>query len=119
MVDFERLYARIRERGVTQKFLCQQAGKGRQYIIDARSGNGSISPEALEIFARTLDTTVDWLTGNSDVKERPHSPVAPDALVDAIIMGRDGKTIRRTYPKEELATLYRLLDLLPHTDEEL
>ena len=117
MVDFERLYARIREKGVTQKFLCQQAGKGRQYIADARSGNGSISPEALEVFARALDTTVAWLEGESGEKERPRP--AEGELVDAIILGRNGKTIRRRYPREEMERLNALLDALPHTDEEL
>lgn len=118
MVDLDRLYARIREKGVTQKFLCDRAGKGRQYIADARSGKGSISAQALRAFADALDTTVEWLSGESDVKERP-APPHQEALVDAIIMGRDGKTIRRKYPKEELDKLYSLLDALPHTDEEL
>lgn len=114
VVDFERLYARIREKGVTQKYLCQRAGKGRQYIADARSGNGSISQAALEEFARALDTTVAWLEGESEEKERPR-----EELVDAIILGRNGKTIRRRYPREEMERLNALLDALPHTDEEL
>ena len=114
MVDFERLYERIREKGVTQKYLCQRAGKGRQYIADARSGHGSISQAALEEFARALDTTVAWLEGESEEKERPRAD-----LVDAIILGRNGKTIRRRYPREEMERLNALLDSLPHTDEEL
>ena len=117
-VDFERLMDRIREKGVTQSFLCSLAGKKRQYISDVRKGHGSISEEALAIFAKALDTTVEWLTGESDQKEVV-KPIPEEVLVDAIIMGRDGGTIRRKYPKEELDTLYRLLDLLPHTDEEL
>ena len=40
-------------------------------------------------------------------------------LVDAIILGRNGKTIRRRYPREEMERLNALLDSLPHTDEEL
>ena len=117
MVDFERLYGRIREKGVTQKYLCQRAGKGRQYIADARSGKGRISPEALEEFARALDTTVAWLEGESQEKERPRG--AEEELVDAIILGRDGKTIRRRYPRQAMEQLNRLLDELPHTDEEI
>ena len=117
-VSFERLSCRIREKGVTQSFLCSLAGKKRQYISDARKGNGSISEEALAIFAKALDTTVEWLSGTGEQKEQI-GVIPEEALVDAIIMGRDGKTIRRKYPKEELSTLYRLLDLLPHTDEEL
>ena len=117
MVDFERLYQRIREKGVTQKFLCERAGKGRQYIADARSGHGRISDEALEEFARALDTTAAWLRGESEEKERPRG--TQEELVDAIILGRNGKTIRRRYPREEMERLNALLDALPHTDEEL
>ena len=116
MVDFDRLYARIREKGFTQKHLCQLAGKGRQYIADARGGNGRISPEALEIFAQALDTTPAWLLGESDNPQRPRPQ---DDLVDAIILGRDGRAIRRRYPREAMEQLNRLLDALPHTDEEL
>lgn len=118
MVKFSRLDARIKEKGVTQKFLCDKAGKGRQYISDARNGNGSISAEALVIFADALDTTVEWLTGESNQKEKPAPPLG-ESLVDAIIMGRDGRTIRRTYPKDQMDLLYKLLDDLPHTDEEI
>ena len=119
VVDFERLYARIKEKGVTQKFLCERAGKGRQYIADARGGNGSISDQALECFAQALDTTAEWLRGESDVKECRRAAPGVEELGDAIIMGRDGKTIRRKYPREEMERLYRLLDELPHTDAEL
>lgn len=118
MVDFDRLFARIREKGVTQKFLCDRAGKGRQYIADARNGKGSISAPALAAFAEALDTTEEWLRGESDQRERSVLTTR-EPLVDAIIMGRDGKTIRRQYPKEAMEKLYQLLDDLPHTDEEL
>ena len=116
MVDFQRLYSRIREKGITQKYLCQLAGKGRQYIADARGGNGTISDEALEVFARALDTTAAWLRGETDDPQRPG---LQDDLVHAIILGRDGRAIRRRYPPEAMAELNRLLDALPHTDEEL
>ena len=74
MVRFDRLEGLIKEQGKTKTFICGKAGKKRNYISDAQNGNGSISDEALAIFARELGTTVAYLTGESDevrVEEKP------------------------------------------------
>ena len=70
MVDFDRLEALIRQQGKKKSHLCALAGKGRGYINDAKNGNGTISDEALEIFARELGTTVAYLRGQTDVLEQ-------------------------------------------------
>lgn len=74
MVNFDRLERLIKEQGRTKAFLCDKAGKRRNYISDARAGNGSISDEALAIFARELGTTVEYLTGESDEVSAKKSP---------------------------------------------
>lgn len=68
MVDFDRLEALINKQGIKKSHLCKLAGHSRGYISDAKAGNGSISDEALKIFARELGTTVAYLTGASDDK---------------------------------------------------
>lgn len=80
MVDFNRLEALIAERGISKKFLCDKAGKSRGYITGAKVGNGSISDEALAIFAHELETSVEYLRGETDDPGYKKTPVATDGL---------------------------------------
>lgn len=120
MVDFDRLEGLIKEQGRTKAFLCDKAGKRRNYITDARAGNGSISDEALAIFARELGTTVAYLTGEIDEVRAEEKPAGQesDELVNAIILGRDGKKVKRTYTKDQIEALYKLIDVMPYLDDE-
>lgn len=120
MVRFDRLEGLIEEQGRKKSYLCEKAGKKRGYISDAQNGNGSISDEALAVFARELGTTVEYLTGLTDEPGTKKKPAVPkgDELVDAIIMSRDGKTIRRKYTKEQREALRILLDNMPFIEDE-
>lgn len=74
MVDFDRLEGLIKQQGKKKSHLCAMAGKGRGYISDAKNGNGTVSDEALEIFAAELGTTVAYLRHETDdvgVKKAP------------------------------------------------
>lgn len=66
LVDFDRLEALIKKQGKKKSHLCKLAGHSRGYISDAKAGNGSISDEALKVFAQELGTTVAYLTGETD-----------------------------------------------------
>lgn len=66
MVNFDRLEALIRQQGKKKSHLCALAGKGRGYIADAKNGNGTISDEALLVFAAELGTTTAYLKGETD-----------------------------------------------------
>ena len=72
MVDFDRLETLIAEQGKKKSHLCELAGHARSYISTAKAGHGTISDEALKIFARELGTTVEYLKGGADEqKEKP------------------------------------------------
>lgn len=90
MVDFDRLDALIRRQGKKKSHLCALAGKGRGYISDAKNGNGTISDEALEIFARELGTTVAYLRGQTDdlgQKEAPGTEAGREISDDELMFG--------------------------------
>lgn len=113
MVDFDRLEGLIKEQGRTKAFLCDKAGKRRNYITDARAGNGSISDEALAIFARELGTTVAYLTGESDevrAEEKPADQEA-DGRGDAVIIHRGGRTTRRVLTDEQWKLIEGMFNL--------
>ena len=83
MVNFDRLDALIKAQGVSQKFLCDKMGKARNYIAVARAGNGSISDASLVILANELQTSVEYLRGETDDPGYKKTPVVTDGLSKA------------------------------------
>lgn len=75
-MDFGRLDNLRKAQGVTNTFLCTLVGKGRQYIADSRSKNISIPDEYIEIWADALNTTPEYLKGETDNPDIPKEPAA-------------------------------------------
>lgn len=70
-IDFGRLDALIKETGKKKNYLCGLLGRGEYYIRDAKNKNIDIPAEYVAIWADELSTTVDYLQGYTDVKEKP------------------------------------------------
>ena len=73
MVNIDKIKALAKEKGVSITFLCQAIGQGAYYFNDVKRRNGSIPDDRLAIIADTLNTTVEYLTDQSDQKEKPTS----------------------------------------------
>lgn len=69
MFDFDRMNALIKKSGKTKLFLCGQLGKGKTYLRDAEKQKTNISGETLRILASELNTTPEYLTGETDEPE--------------------------------------------------
>lgn len=85
----ERVKERCKATGVTQKYLCDAVGKGKQYLNNIWDGKCGVSEEELSIFADRLSTTPEYLSGITD------DPVCDDARM------------RLSPEEEELVELYR------------
>jgi hypothetical protein len=72
LVIFDRLDMLRKEKGISATFLCAQVGKNRFFIKDCRNGKGHVSDDAVAKWADILDTTPEYLKGETDVKEKPH-----------------------------------------------
>lgn len=59
--------------------------------------------------------SVEELTGEQ--REKPAS-TSGDELEEAIIIGRDGKKIKRTYTKEQMDALRKIIDVMPFVNDE-
>ena len=59
--------------------------------------------------------SVEELTGEQ--KEKPAS-TSGDELEEAIIIGRDGKKIKRTYTKDQMDALRKVIDVMPFVNDE-
>lgn len=87
-INFDRLESLIKESGKKKSYLCIKANRGQYYLRDARNKETNIPEEVVEIWADELGTTPEYLTGESDEKEKPVSARAElDKLIDG--MGRD------------------------------
>lgn len=73
MVNIDKIKALAKEKGVSITFLCQAIGQGAYYFNDVKRRNGSIPDDRLAIIADTLNTTVEYLTDQSNQKEKPTS----------------------------------------------
>lgn len=70
MFDFSRLNAIAKENKRSNSYLCSLVGKSNAYISDMRRQGRSPSEKDLEIWASALNTTVEYLMGESDKKEK-------------------------------------------------
>ena len=68
-----KLKSMLKEQGLSMKFFNDMLGKNRSYLSNVLTGSDSISSEDLEKVAEKLNTTVEYLTDQSDQKEKPTS----------------------------------------------
>lgn len=69
----------------------------------------------LELVARALKVSIETITGGQ--REKPAS-TSGDELEEAIIIGRDGKKIKRTYTKDQMDALRKIIDVMPFVNDE-
>lgn len=70
MLDFDRLKDLLRETGVTKSSIADKLNRNRSILNDWEKGKSAPSDAQLEIVAQALGTTVAYLQGESDIKER-------------------------------------------------
>lgn len=70
-IDFDRFDNLVKESGKSKSYLSRKVNKPVYYLKDAKKCNINIPDDILEVFASELNTTVDYLTGKSDIKEKP------------------------------------------------
>lgn len=71
MLNFNKLEKLLAEQGIKKTFLCSLLGKDYYYYKNLKAGKTSISAEALQIWADSLNTTVEYLTDKTEQKEKP------------------------------------------------
>lgn len=66
MFNYDRMNELVKKSGKTKIFLCSQIGKGKTYLRDAEKQNTNISGNTLALLASELNTTPEYLTGETD-----------------------------------------------------
>ena len=114
---FEKL---MTEAGETPYQVAKATGVAQSTLSDWKTGKSSPWNPTLKKLADHFGVSVSYLKGESDnqsIKKEPATPTG-DELTDAIILGRDGKAIRRTYTKEQMEALRKIIDVMPYLDDE-
>lgn len=70
MFRYDRLDDLVKESGKKKNYLSQKMGFTGRYLNDAKKQNTDIKGEPLVILAAELNTTPEYLTGKSDIKEK-------------------------------------------------
>ena len=69
MVNIDRIKELAKEKGIKIKYICSQLGLAETYLSNVKNGKDRMTDERLQKIADILDTTVEYLTGESDEKE--------------------------------------------------
>lgn len=98
MAEFkDRLEQALKNRDMRPAELARLTDINEGAISQYRKGAYKATQRNLEKISKVLGVSIPWLMGAEDEKE----PAVPkdDELTHAIILGRNGKAIRRTYSR--------------------
>lgn len=91
-VNVDKIKELSKEKGISLKYFCDHFGKYRTYLANVRSGVNKLDEDELVFIADTLNTTVEYLTDQSDQKEKPTpDEVSVDDLIDMVLKLDDKK----------------------------
>lgn len=68
----------LKEKGISQAFVCGKLGLRRSYLADVRIGKDNLSDDRLAVIADILNTTPEYLKGETDIKEKPATEVGSE-----------------------------------------
>lgn len=75
-----RIRALAKEKGLSLSFICSKLGVAHVYFIDIDKSNRDIPDDKLLMIADILNTTPEYLKGETDIKEKP---------ADLVVSGKD------------------------------
>ena len=122
-VDVNRIKALAKKQGIQMKYFCDYFGKAQSYFADIRNGKNRLDENELSIIADKLNTTVEYLTGQTDDpacpdEKKPAAETGDELKENTIrIVGRDGSYIEKTLTDEQIQALRTMLDALPDAND--
>mgnify|MGYP005943294895 CR=1 FL=1 len=70
MSTIDRVLQLAKEKGVSQAFICGKLGVRRTYLSEVRVGKDNLADDRLSIIADLLNTTPEYLKGETETKEK-------------------------------------------------
>ena len=75
LFDYTRFEELRAQKGITKKFIADKLNRAPAICTDWRLGKSSPNYDQMQIIADILDTTVEYLDGQTDQKEKPADKV--------------------------------------------
>jgi hypothetical protein len=106
--------------------LCDKIGKAPNVVAAEVGVKSSGTVTGWKNGAKPRDTVLQRLSVYFGVSveeltgEKKRKPVSTpgDELEEAIIIGRDGKKIKRTYTKDQMDAIRKVIDVMPFVNDE-
>ena len=106
--------------------LCDKIGKAPNVVAAEVGVKSSGTVTGWKNGAKPRDTVLQRLSVYFGVSveeltgEKKRKPVSTpgDELEEAIIIGRDGKKVKRTYTKDQMDALRKIIDVMPFVNDE-
>ena len=71
MFDLTRLESLAKTKGISKTHLCSLVGRPKYYLNDIKNKGTQAPDDYIEVWAQTLNTTPEYLKGETDIKEKP------------------------------------------------
>ena len=84
-VNLEKLKKAIKEKGISQAYICRELGKNRHFLNDLWLGRTSLSLDQIVIIASILHTSVEYLTDQTDETAQKKETASNDDLINALV----------------------------------
>lgn len=106
--------------------LCEKKGKAPNVVAAEVGVKSSGTVTGWKNGAKPRDTVLQRLSAYFGVpvedltgeKKEKLASASEDELEEAIIIGRDGKKIKRTYTKDQMDALRKVIDVMPFVNDE-
>ena len=91
-VNFEKITVLAKENGLKMAYFCDLLGRSKHFMTDVKNGKSAFTPEQLQTIADRLNTTTEYLTDQTDQKEKPVDQMTDEQLDNALIHLLSGLT---------------------------
>ena len=86
-VNVAQIKKRAKEKGLSISYLCRMAEKNTSYIENVSRYNISVADETVGIWAGLLDTTVEYLCGETEDPSVPQEQIKDEEIQIALFGG--------------------------------
>ncbi len=106
-----------KQSGYSQAELANHLGVAKSTISMYEVGNRTPDYEMLKSIAIFFNVDINTLFGSETPKKE--NPAEGEIAEDVVIYHRDGKTVRRTFTKDQLDMITKMLDAIPDKPKDI
>lgn len=108
------------QKGIKQSELAEILGISTSAVGMYEQNRREPDITALKTISEYFGVSLDYLLSNDGVSEQKENPADEGEIAeDVVIYHRDGKTVRRTFTKDQLDMISAMLDAIPDKPKDI